>query len=192
MESDRDRYPETHYNHYPPVGQIHFFLAGAAFLAPAAPPPIFLASCLNLKLLFFLLIMTLNLSKSFRLALLALRAIFLAMEVAAHFSPSLILSAAALGRKVNRRTVILLDGAGSGAREDGKLDGGESESLNGVEGAGEVGGGSVNEDSVLINNCNNHANLAEILSEVHVDDSAWLNEVLEDLKIRRTLSDLAI
>jgi hypothetical protein len=55
-----------------------------------------LASCLNLKLLFFLLIMTLNLSKSVKLALLALSAIFLAMEEAAHFSFSLILSAAIL------------------------------------------------------------------------------------------------
>ena len=68
----------------------HFFLGAAAFLAGALLPPVsFLASCLNLKLLFFLLIMTLNLSKSFKLALLALKAFFLAMEVAAHFSLSL-------------------------------------------------------------------------------------------------------
>ena len=72
-------------------------MGAAAFLAGALLPPVsFLASCLNLKLLFFLLIMTLNLSKSFKLALLALKALFLAMEVAAHFSLSLYASAAAL------------------------------------------------------------------------------------------------
>ena len=48
------------------------------------PPEIFLASCLSLNDLFFLLIITLNLSKSFKLALLALTANFFAYEVAAH------------------------------------------------------------------------------------------------------------
>jgi hypothetical protein len=42
-------------------------------------------SCLSLKDLFFLLIMTLNLSKSVKFALLALIANFLASAVASHF-----------------------------------------------------------------------------------------------------------
>jgi hypothetical protein len=68
------------------LGAAAGFLAGAAAFFPA--PLILAASCLNLKLLFFLLIMTLNLSKSVKLALLALKANFLAMAVAFHFSVS--------------------------------------------------------------------------------------------------------
>ncbi|TNV76210.1 hypothetical protein FGO68_gene10900 [Halteria grandinella] len=62
-----------------------------------------------------------------------------------------------------------LDGGSAGALEDGDLDGGEAETLQGVDGAGEVG----------VNNFNNHGNLAKVLSEVHVDNSSWLNEVSE-------------
>jgi hypothetical protein len=59
-----------------------------------------------LKLLFFLLIMTLNLSKSFKLALLALKAFFLAMEVAAHFSLSLKVVAAVLSTLEYAKTYL--------------------------------------------------------------------------------------
>ena len=159
----------------------HFFLAGAAaFLAGALPPPeIFLASCLNLKLLFFLLIMTLNLSKSFKLALLALKAIFLATPVAAHFSANLKASAAFLAKGKSK---CLLYGAGSGALEDLNLEVGEAESLEGVEDTGESGSRSINENSATVNDFNNHANLAKVFSEVHVGNATRLDEVLEHLK----------
>ena len=164
---------DTHFPFLPP-------LAGAALAAGLAEaPPTFLASCLNLKLLFFLLIMTLNLSKSLRLALFALRAIFLAMALAVHFSFNLRASAAALARGKGNQD--LLDGAGSCALEDLDLDGGESESLKGVQGAGEASGGSVNEHSTAVCNIDNHANLAKVFSKVHVGNSTWLDEVLEHL-----------
>ena len=149
-----------------------------------------------MKLLFFLLIMTLNLSKSVKLALLALKAIFLAIEVAVHFSFILKSSAAFLYfREINRLDELkrwerdLLDSAGSGALKDIELEGSETESLHGVLNTGEACGGSIDEDSAAVNNINNHANLAKVLSEVHVCNSTRLDVILEHLKILNTISD---
>jgi hypothetical protein len=47
---------------------------------------------------------------------------------------------------------------------------------------GEASSGSVNKDSAGINDINNHANLAIVLSEVHVSNATRLDEVLEHLK----------
>ena len=78
----------------------------------------------------------------------------------------------------------LLDGASSGALKNTlDLEGSETESLDGVNSAGEASGGSVNEDSAGVNNISNHGNLAKVLSEVHVHNSTRLDEVLENLKI---------
>ena len=78
----------------------------------------------------------------------------------------------------------LLDSAGASALEDTlDLEGGDAESLDGVLNAGEAGGGPVKEDSAGVDNINNHANLAKVLSEVHVDNATRLDEVLEHLKV---------
>ena len=130
--------------------------------------------------------MTLNLSKSFKLALLALKASFFAIEEAFHLSLSFKASAAALFR-VNQDS-RLLNSASSCALEDLNLEGGKRESLDGVLSTGEASGGSVNEDSALVKNINNHGNLAIVLSEVHVGNSARLNEVLKHLNIKRVRS----
>jgi hypothetical protein len=125
--------------------------------------------------------MTLNLSKSFKLALLALKAIFLAMEVAAHFSPSLKASAAFLREESVESN--LLDSASASTLEDTlDLEGSEGESSNGVLDTGEGGSGSIDENSAAVNDINNHANLAKVLSEVHVSNATRLDEVLEHLK----------
>ena len=76
--------------------------------------------------------------------------------------------------------------------EDVELDGGEGQSLQGIEGAGEASGGSINKHSIAVSDINNHANLAEVLSEVYVCNSARLDEVLEHLNVDalRPCSDL--
>ena len=83
----------------------------------------------------------------------------------------------------------LLEGASSGALEDSiDLEGGNSESLNGVLSSGEASGGTVKEDAAGVNNINNHGNLAKVCSEVNVNNSTRLNEVLEHLKILSLLA----
>ena len=123
--------------------------------------PIFLASCLTLKLLFFLLIITLNLSKSVKLALFALRTNFFDCAEAAHFSPNLNVSAAFLLAKYKPFECNLLDCASSGSLEDTcYLHVCEGESLDWIENSGETGSWPVDEYSALISNVNNDYNLA--------------------------------
>lgn len=77
----------------------------------------------------------------------------------------------------------LLDGAGSGALEETlDLELGKSKSLEGVENAGEASGGAIDKDSSGVGDVNNNNNFAQVFSKVHVSNSAWLNEVLENLQ----------
>lgn len=119
------------------------------------PPEIFLARCLSLNDLFFLLIITLNLSKSVKLALLALTANFFDYEVAAHFSLSLYASACFLNK--NYGLINLLDGSSSGTFENTwNSKSGEGESSEWVEDTGETTGGSFDEDSGSVGDVNNN------------------------------------
>ena len=51
--------------------------------------------------------------------------------------------------------------------------------------AGEAGGGTIDENSAAVNDINNHANLACVLTEVDIGNATRLNEVLEHLKKMR-------
>jgi hypothetical protein len=78
---------------------------------------------------------------------------------------------------------ILLDGTSASTSEDSlNLEASETESSNGVLDTGEAGSGSVDENSAAVNDINNHANLAKVLSEVHVSNTTRLDEVLEHLE----------
>ena len=135
----------------------HFLPLALAFYL--APPEIFLASCLSLNDLFFLLIITLNLSKSVKLALLALTANFFDCAVAAHFSLSLNSFAAILNFLLNLKS--LRDGAWSGSLENlWYSETGESESSKWVENTGESSLWVFDEDSCGIGNINNNYNFA--------------------------------
>ena len=62
------------------------------------------------------------------------------------------------------------------------LEAGKTESSDGVLNAGEAGGGAIDENSAAVNDINNHANLAKVLSEVDISNTTRLDEVLEHLK----------
>ncbi len=127
--------------------------------------------------------MTLNLSKSFKPALLALIAIFLAAAEVSHFLFSSNFSACFLLTQISHQWKNLLDGTGSGALENTwDSERGEVESLDGIEDSGEVGGGTINQNSSAVSNISNHNDLAMVLSEVHISNSTWLNEVSEYLQ----------
>lgn len=81
------------------------------------------------------------------------------------------------GGKIN-----LLNSSGSSTSENSlNFESSESESLEWVEHTGETSGGSIDEDSVGVGNVNNNNNFAQVFSEVYVSNSAWFNEVLENL-----------
>ena len=159
--------------HLPPFLPPFF---GAGFFLPVLV--ILLTSFATLNPVFFLLIMTLNLSRSVRLALVSDFAIFLAHEEAAHWSASFWSTAAFL---YFQALYHLLNCFSSGTAEELQVNICERQSLQWVSNSREAGGWSINEHCVVVNDIYDHTNLAIILSVVNETRPSWLHIVFEDL-----------